>query len=166
MYRVFTFLVVAVFVVFIAQVGWNFAQEQTIVPRLVQFSGILQDNGGAIQPGLQSITFALFRDQRGGAPLWQETQNVTVDAEGRYTVLLGAGTRGGVPLELFASGESRWLGLQINGSDAREEARVLLVSVPYALKAGDADTLGGKPASAFMPAIRLNNGDSSRQTAV
>jgi hypothetical protein len=27
--------------------------------------------------------------------------------------------------------------------------RVLLVSVPYALKAGDADTLGGKPASAY-----------------
>ena len=31
-----------------------------------------------------------------------------------------------------------------------EQERVLLVSVPYALKAADADTLGGKPLSAFV----------------
>jgi len=31
-----------------------------------------------------------------------------------------------------------------------EQARVLLVSVPYALKASDADTVGGMPASAFV----------------
>ena len=31
-----------------------------------------------------------------------------------------------------------------------EQPRVLLVSVPYALKAADADTLGGLPASAFV----------------
>ncbi len=31
-----------------------------------------------------------------------------------------------------------------------EQPRVLLVAVPYALKAVDADTLGGKPASAFL----------------
>jgi hypothetical protein len=31
-----------------------------------------------------------------------------------------------------------------------EYARVLLVSIPYALKAADADTLGGKPASAYV----------------
>src|SRR5262245_17467584 len=152
-------------VMFFCQVRSGFSEE-SVIPRFVQFSGVLEARSGDIQPGLQSITFALYRDQRGGAPLWQETQNVTVDADGRYTVLLGAGTRGGVPLELFASGESRWLGLQVNGSDPREEARVLLVSVPYALKAGDADTLGGKPASAFMPALTVDNGDSSRQPAV
>jgi hypothetical protein len=31
-----------------------------------------------------------------------------------------------------------------------EQPRVLLVSVPYAMKAGDAETLGGLPASAFL----------------
>jgi len=30
-------------------------------------------------------------------------------------------------------------------SDASQQARVLLVSVPYALKAADAETLGGQP---------------------
>src|SRR5205814_209313 len=36
------------------------------------------------------------------------------------------------------------------GLEAEQQPRVLLVSVPYALKAGDAETLGGKPASAYM----------------
>ncbi len=34
--------------------------------------------------------FALYADQAGGAPLWVETQNVTCDAQGHYTVVLGA----------------------------------------------------------------------------
>jgi hypothetical protein len=50
---------------------------------------------------------------------------------------------------LFTSGEVRWLGIQV-GTEAEQQPRVLLVSVPYALKAGDAETLGGKPASAYM----------------
>ena len=37
---------------------------------------------------------------------------------------------------LFASGEARWLGVRINGGE--EQPRVLLLSVPYALKAADA----------------------------
>jgi hypothetical protein len=42
------------------------------------------------------------------------------------------------------------VGLQVkfNVPDAVDAPRVLLVSVPYALKAVDADTLGGKPARA------------------
>jgi len=35
-------------------------------------------------------------------------------------------------------------------SGIADPARILLVGVPYALKAADADTLGGKPASAFV----------------
>jgi len=72
---------------------------------------------------------------------------VELDEQGRYTVLLGATSRDGLPLELFPSGKSRWLGVQVESRE--EEPRVLLVSVPYALKAADAETLGGRPASAF-----------------
>src|SRR4029077_11354811 len=55
----------------------------------------------------------------------------------------------GLPLELFTTGEPRWLGLQANLPKEVEQPRVLLVSVPYALKAADAETLSGLPASAF-----------------
>ena len=42
--------------------------------------------------------------------------------------------------------------MKFNVPDAVDAPRVLLVSVPYALKAVDADTLGGKPASAYLMA--------------
>ncbi|MBV9764395.1 MAG: tail fiber domain-containing protein, partial [Acidobacteriaceae bacterium] len=38
----------------------------------------------------------------------------------------------------------------IQTPEGTDQPRVLLVSVPYALKAADADTLGGKPASAYV----------------
>ncbi|HEV2115634.1 MAG TPA: hypothetical protein VGR48_06395 [Terriglobales bacterium] len=97
--------------------------------------------------GTIGVTFALYKEQQGGAPVWIETQNVHADSHGHYTALLGATKTEGLAVELFSSGEARWLGVQIAG--AEEQPRVLLLSVPYALKAADAETLGGKPASAF-----------------
>ena len=40
--------------------------------------------------GIKSISFAIYKDQFEDAPLWMETQNATVDAEGNYSVQLGA----------------------------------------------------------------------------
>jgi hypothetical protein len=54
----------------------------------------------------------------------------------------------GLPKELFTSAEARWLGVQPEGQS--EQPRVLLLSVPYALKAADAETVGGLPSSAFV----------------
>ncbi len=45
--------------------------------------------------------------------------------------------------------------MQVQGQ--AEQPRVLLMSVPYALKALDAETIGGKPASAFMMAPASNS---------
>ncbi|MFI5056956.1 MAG: tail fiber domain-containing protein [Candidatus Acidiferrales bacterium] len=118
------------------------------VPRLVKFSGTLLDAQDRPMAGPVGVTFALHAQQTGGAALWLETQNVTPDAHGNYTVLLGANSANGVPAELFASGEARWLEVQVERQ--AEQPRILLVSVPYALKAKDAETLGGRPASAFL----------------
>ena len=124
--------------------GCACAQDTAAVPQLVKFSGTIS---GA-QAGTVGVIFALYKDQTGGAPLWQEVQNVAVDASGHYNSLLGARSATGIPLELFSNGEARWLGVQAEGQP--EQPRVLLVSVPYALKASDSETLGGLPASAFL----------------
>jgi len=120
------------------------------VPRLIKFSGTLLDEQGRPMKSPVGVTFALYAQQSEGAALWMETQNVETDAKGNYTVLLGANSGSGVPAELFTTGEARWLGVQAERQF--EQPRVLLVSVPYALKAGDAQTLGGLPPSAFAPA--------------
>jgi len=124
------------------------AQNTTAtVPNIIRFSGILLNGDQTARAGAVGVTFALYSEQKGGAPLWLETQNVSIDAAGHYSVLLGAASKDGVPSDLFATNEARWLGIKPEGQD--EQPRVLLVSVPYAMKAGDAETLGGKPASAF-----------------
>lgn len=118
-------------------------------PRLVRFTGVVRDGQGQpLANVLTTMTFAIYRESEGGTPLWVESQAASLDAVGRFTVLLGATQAEGLPVDLFASGEARWLGLQPQGQP--ESPRVLLVSVPYALKAGDADTIGGMPPSAFV----------------
>ena len=126
------------------------AGEVPAVPRSFWFHGVLQDAAGAALTGVQGVTFALYAEQTGGAPLWLETQNVQADEQGRYSVLLGSMRADGLPQEFFTSNEARWLGVRLNQPGAEEQARVLLVSVPYALKAADAETLGGQPLSAFV----------------
>ncbi len=120
------------------------------VPRLIKFSGVAKDASGQRRSGTVGITFSIYAEQQGGATLWMETQNAALDAQGRYAVLLGSTESAGLPLDLFATGEPRWLGAKLELPGEVEQPRVPLVSVPYALKASDADTVGGKPASAFV----------------
>jgi len=122
--------------------------SSSAVPRFVNFSGKAADAQGKTITGIAGVTFAIYKDQSEGAALWLETQNIQADAKGNYTVQLGATKPDGLPVDLFSSGEARWLGVTINGGT--EQPRALLLSVPYALKALDAETLGGKPASAFL----------------
>lgn len=120
----------------------------TTVPRLVRFAGTARDLNGNALTGVVGITFSLYAEQSGGAPLWLETQNVQADSNGHYSVLLGTTQTDGLPAELFTSEQARWVGVQVSGQ--AEQPRVLLVSAPYALKAGDSETVGGLPASAFV----------------
>src|SRR6267142_5420351 len=136
------------------------------VPRLVKFAGTMKDELGKSRTGVVGVTFAIYKEQEGGAALWLETQNVELDEQGRYTVLLGSSKNEGLPLELFTSGESRWLGVQVNLPKEVEQARVLLVSVPYALKAADAETLGGKPLSSFVLAAPQSEGGAGASKAL
>src|SRR5271168_4616842 len=55
------------------------------------------------------LRFSLFQDQAGGLALWSETQTVKIDANGRYSVLLGATSAEGLPQGLFQAGQARWI---------------------------------------------------------
>jgi hypothetical protein len=124
------------------------------VPRLIKFSGAVRDaRGEPLGNVAVRLTFAVYSEQQGGAALWIESQVAQLDEQGRYAVLLGATRADGLPVELFPGGKARWLGVQVEGRD--EDPRVLLVSVPYALKAEDAAMLGGRTASDFVLAEQL-----------
>jgi len=132
---------------------------KSAVPRSINYSGILKNSDGKTVTTVTGVTFLLYKDDQGGAPLWLETQNVTPDRMGHYSVQLGTTTVNGLPSDLFVSGEARWLAVQVV-HDA-EQARVLLVAVPYAMKAADAETVGGLPPSAFVMAAPVVAGGQS-----
>ena len=134
-----------------------------VVPPLVNFSGTLTDMKGKPLTSIVGVTFSLYNDAQAASPLWLETQNVTPDRNGRYSVQLGATASTGLPADIFVAGEARWLGVQPQGQ--AEYPRVMLLSVPYALKAGDAQTIGGLPPSAFVLAGPMSGGASGSAIA-
>jgi len=143
----------------VAAPGTTASTTNTAVPGLMNYSGVLKDVDGKPMTGITGVTFLLYKDEQGGAPVWIETQNVTPDKNGKYTVSLGATRLDASLSDSFSNSEARWLGVQISGQ--AEQPRVLLVSVPYAMKAADADTIGGLPVSAFVLANGTKPGGSS-----
>ncbi len=118
---------------------------QASTTRLVPVTGVLTDAAGTPLTGAHTIIVTLFDQAEGGTALWSDTLPVTADARGRYGAHLGSGLA--LPLEIFHSEQARWLGVTVDGHDL---PRTMLAAVPYALKAADADTLGGKPVSSFL----------------
>jgi hypothetical protein len=154
-----TSLAIAVSILLLVSLGLAQAPT-TSVPNLIRYGGVLKDaQSAAVSSATAGVTFAIYNQQDGGAPVWMETQNVITDAGGNYSVLLGSTTATGLPSDLFSQQEQRWLGVQPQGQ--AEQPRVLLVSVPYALKAHEAETLGGKSVSDFVLANPTNSAASA-----
>ena len=95
--------------------------------------------------GPVSVTFELYEELAGGVPLWRELQLVHADDRGHYLVYLGAVTP--MPQVAFSEERAGWLAVAVEGHLL---PRVMLVAVPYALRAADADTLGGQPGASFV----------------
>ena len=134
-------------------------EAQAAAPRVLKFSGVLLDASGKPLGGEVEATFALYKQEGDEEPLWTETQRVSADERGGYTALLGVTQATGIPAELFRSDEARWLGVQVQGQT--QQPRTLLVSVPYALKAVEAEKLAGRSASDFVLSETL--GDQVRR---
>jgi hypothetical protein len=120
-----------------------------VVPQQVRYTGKLTTRAGdAVE-----AEFRIYAAAEGGDPLWTETQRVAVGEDGSYSVQLGSASPAGLPQTVFAGGAARWLGVSIERSP--EQERVLLSSVPYAMKSADAESLAGHPASDFVTQQQL-----------
>ena len=137
----------------------------TPVPRVIWFNGAFRPANKLPVARVETVTVAVYRERDGGDAVWQETQIVTMEADGRYSLLMGSTSSDGMPLEVFTSGEPRWIGITVNRPGEAEQPRVHLASVPYALKAADTDTLGGKPASAYLLAGEQKTPHASKTSA-
>jgi hypothetical protein len=115
------------------------------VPDVVTFSGVLfgdQQCCGFSYEG--PVTVRLFGQAEGGGPLWEETHpDVAVDM-GYFAVDLGSV----VPLDPAVLNLGIWLEVELKG-EGPLAPRLPLTSVPFALRAGDADRLQGHEAEDF-----------------
>jgi hypothetical protein len=124
------------------------ARDASASSRVISFAGVLPE-----QPdGAVGVTFSIYPDQQSTSALWTETQTIEVSS-GKYTALLGSSTTSGLPPEIFGGDQAHWLGVRVNGS----EKRYLLVSVPYAINAINAQELGGVPASQYATVDELRS---------
>jgi len=130
-----------------------------VVPQSIRFSGAAGNRAG----DTVEAEFRIYAAPEGGEPLWTETQRIAVGQDGKYAVLLGAATQGGLPATVFGAGQARWVGVSIERGP--EGARVPLISVPYAMKAADAQTLAGVPAAEFVTQGQLHEAAAAAATA-
>ena len=133
----------------------NAQQEATeTLPSMVRFSGTLIGSDGKALRGTVGVHFNLYKDQQDRVPLWMENQNVRLDENGNYSVMLGSTSSHGLPAEAFAGGGARWLSVQASGQ--AEQPRALLFSLPY----------GGVPASTVTQAAQpAQKSDANPQVA-
>jgi hypothetical protein len=122
---------------------------ETVVPQLIRYSGVAPNRSGEVVEAV----FRIYASRQGGDAIWTETQRISVGADGKYNVLLGAASEGGLPQAVFAAGQGQWLGVSIER--AEEMARTKLAAVAYAMKAADAETLGGVAAANYVTQAQL-----------
>lgn len=108
------------------------------VPTLINYQGILTDAGGAPITAPVNVSFSIFQDPAGGTAGWTESQSVTPDADGRFTVLLGAVNP--IPTTMFDWHE-RYLEVQVSGDTPFPRIRFISVAYAYHAKRSDSASL-------------------------
>ena len=98
-------------------------------PKLLHFQGRLFDSLNNPIGGETTIAFSLYNQAAGGSLLWTETQTVTSNTEGVYSVLLGSVTVLNLDFDT-----QYYLGITISG-ETEMTPRFQLASAAYALNA-------------------------------
>ena len=117
------------------------------VPLLITYVGELSKDGQPVTEAGHSFTFRLY-DAQDGLPesaVWVETHEVDI-VSGRFVVLLGSQT----PFDLSTfDGAPKWLGIEMDANTEFSD-KLQLISVPYALKSANCESLGGVPAATYV----------------
>jgi len=104
------------------------------VPLMMNYQGFLTDNTNTPVSANLPMTFKIYADSTGGAPLWTESYAAVSVSAGVFNLLLGRVTP--LPLNVF-TGAVLWLQTTANGADLLP--RRPIVTVAYAMKAAAAD---------------------------
>jgi hypothetical protein len=136
----------------------------------VSFQGRLTSADGVAAPnGSYDMVFNFYDVATGGSPLLTDrhagSANTVPVSGGLYTVLLGGGeiiTGSESTLwSVFLNHQQVYVGISV-AAEPEMSPRLLLTRTPYAVRAEDALTLSGKPASQFLDATTASQTKSGQ----
>lgn len=100
------------------------------IPHLINYQGRLTDKDSKPLEGVHSITFSIYNTSTtGSAPLWTETQSVTMQKGGVFNVMLGSVRNLDIAFDV-----PYWLGIKVD-SDSEMTPRQPFTSAGYAIRA-------------------------------
>lgn len=107
--------------------------------RTLEFRGLLLDNNSKPISEKTALRFAIYDDKiaSGSSLLWQDTQVVTPDTQGNFSISIGSTTS--IPNDIFSSGKGLYLGIAIQNSSELTPRQ----SIPNVQLAQDAHRVGG-----------------------
>ncbi len=110
-------------------------------PQTFSFQGRLTDNSNNAITKPSAVRFGLYNSSTafGNALLWEETQTVSPDTEGKFSTTLGKEKT--IPASIIMENPSLYLGITV-GADKELTPRQLIPNTSYA---ANADTLQGLP---------------------
>ena len=106
------------------------------IPHLINYQGMLTDNGGILISEPRDLTFTIYDAPTSGTALWTETHTAVPIEDGLFNVILGGATTP-IPDSVFDAPE-RYLGIKV-GTDPELTPRIQLSSVGYAYRARAAE---------------------------
>ena len=133
------------------------------VPLKLNYQVMLTDEENQPLPGAHTLIFRIFGTSTGGTELWNETQMLEANSIGVVSAVLGSETPMSASLP-----DSCWLQVEVDGETLTPRRE--LVSSPYALRAADADQLGGLDAGSYAlvghnhDAVYVNEGQADGVT--
>ncbi len=112
------------------------------IPGKINYQGKLTDGTGVGINGTRVMTFRLYTGATGGTALWTETHAAVNVTKGLFSEVLGETT---TLSGIFGASGDYWLEIVVGGETLTP--RVKISSVPFALRAGVADSVVGLSAS-------------------
>lgn len=116
------------------------------VPSAIVYDGELYAENGLPYNGNVDVGVSLFSSADGGSAMWVGPVGSESVLSGQFSVELDAAELPGI----LAMNDTLWLEFNIDGETLMPRQK--LTSVPYAAVAGNAQMLGGMPASAYAMA--------------
>mgnify|MGYP001579040705 CR=1 FL=1 len=126
------------------------------VPRLLNYQGRLTDQAGKPLEGAYAITFRLYDAEAAGNLLWEETHQGAVIQKGVFNVLLGSVTNLNLAFDLAYF-------LEIKVGTEVMSPRQRITSAGYAVRAEEAEKLGGKLSSDYALATDITSTPSANK---